>query len=133
MSEPGRGGRREEVAAPALEPAGQQALAATMCARTLTPSARSQTSAGVVDRAGHDPGVRAEQVDRPEGPLCARDEIDDLRLVGDVAADADRALAELGGDGLRARFVEVGDDDAVRALLGDAPGQRPRRCPTPRR
>ena len=78
-----------------------------------------------------DSGVGAEQVHRPKGLRGARDEVDHLRLVGDVAAHAERALADLGRHGLRPLRVEVGDDHPARALLGQTPGERPpdaRRC-----
>ena len=74
--------------------------------------------------ADRDPGVGAEQVHRPEGLLGARDEPDHLRLVGDVAADAERTLADLGRHGLCPRRVEVGDHDPARPLLGQPPGER---------
>ena len=94
-----------------------------MWARTLTLSARSQSAGrGQVDADG-DARVGAVEVDGAEGLLGGGDQDVGVARVGDVAADRDRVV-QVGGDVGRAFLVEIGDDDALGAVVGEAVGER---------
>ncbi len=74
-------------------------------------------------RHGLDAGIGDHDVDLAEGGDRLGDAGIDLRLVGDVDADADRALlaAKLGGGGVGAFLIEVGDHH-LRALAREERG-----------
>ena len=71
-------------------------------------------------------GVVDDDVDAAEGEQRRLEGGGDLRLVGDVAGDADRAVggADLARDRLRIARIDVGDDDA-RAFGCEAVGDGP--------
>jgi hypothetical protein len=121
----GGGGGGQEVSLAALEPARQQRL----CGMNVRAEVDVERELPDVSRGGQvgpdgDARVCAEEVDGPEGVLCARDGLVHLCLVRGVAADAQRARPDVGRDSARAIFVEVGEHDAARSVLGEPPRER---------
>ena len=120
--QPGRRRRREEVARAALQPARHQAPRRVHVRHDV--DAERELPALLEADPAADAGVRAEQVDRPELRLGAVHQRVDLGAVGHVAPGGDRRGADLPGHALGSRGVDVGDDHAARAVLGEAPRER---------